>query len=97
MRVLALGLVGGGEQAQAQGDARVLRPEALGALEGGREEALGLGVAAQLVGAVARGHRRLPALAVGGGLGGGRRRAQGQRERGEQGEAAPANCASRCG
>ena len=97
MRVLALGLVGRGEQAQAQGDARVLRPEALGALERGREEALGLGVAALLVGAVARGHRRLPALAVGGGLGGDRRRAQGQRERGEQGEAAPANCASRSG
>jgi len=87
-RVLALGLVGGGEQAQAERDARVLGPEALGPLERGREEALGLGVAALLVGPVARGHRCLPSLAVGGGLGGDRRRTQSQRDHGEGGRTA---------
>jgi len=103
--VLALGLVRGREEAQAQGDPWVLRPEALGALQRGREESLGLGVAAQPVGPIARGHGCLPALPVGGGLGGDRGRAQGQRDHheggreagGEAGDAVPANCASRRG
>jgi hypothetical protein len=100
-RVLARGLIRGGEQAQAERDARVLGPDALGVLERGREEALGLGIPAPLVRAVARAHRRLPALPVGGGLSVDRPRAERERERGQDAgatsTAAPVNCASRRG
>ena len=71
-RVAARGLVGAGQEPEAQGHARVLGAAgALRALERGSELALRLDVAALLVGAVARRHRRLPARAVGGGLRGG--------------------------
>ena len=91
-RVVAAGLVGGGEQPEAQRHPRILWPHALGALERGGEEALGFRVAAQLVGAIARGHRALPALGIRGLRRGARR--QQDRERG-RGKADAANCASR--
>src|SRR5260370_21073341 len=65
LAVAAPRLVCPGQEPEAQGHPRVLRPAGpLPALQRGREEALGLGVTALLVGAGARRHRGLPALSV---------------------------------
>ena len=92
--VTPFGLPGGGEQAETQSHPRILRADALGPLEGRREEALRLRVVPLLQGAIARGHRHLPASALGRGLGRGAGGAQQEEQRREHPPHAP-SCASR--